>query len=87
VTANIISLLQKRGFKNLTAINSPIGVATVSPENTPEKTQIIAQHGNPEAANAVSSALGTGEIQVASVGDISSDVTVVIGKDLVSKLP
>lgn len=45
-------------------------------------TQIIAQKGNNEAANAVKSALGLGQVQVASTGDIGSDVTVVVGTDL-----
>ncbi|BAU14139.1 cell envelope-related transcriptional attenuator [Leptolyngbya sp. NIES-3755] len=45
------------------------------------KTQVIAEHGNPEAAELVSKALNKGQIQVASVGDVTSDVTVFLGSD------
>ena len=45
------------------------------------KTLIIAQKGNLKAANAVKNAIGIGEVQVTSTGDIDSDVTVVLGSD------
>lgn len=52
------------------------------------ETQIIAQQGNTEAAEAVKNALGLGQVQVASTGDIGSDITVVVGRDLaVPNLP
>ncbi|MDR9893784.1 LCP family protein [Aetokthonos hydrillicola Thurmond2011] len=75
----VVSFLRKHGFRNAYATN----INTIT--NT-QNTQIIAEHGNPDSANTVSSVLGTGEVQVASVGDILSDVTIVVGPDLVEKL-
>lgn len=39
------------------------------------QTQIIAQQGNTDAANAVKDILGLGQVQVVSTGDIGSDLT------------
>ncbi len=39
------------------------------------QTQIIAQQGNTDVANAVKDILGLGQAQVASTGDIGSDLT------------
>lgn len=80
--AKVVSFLRKHGFPNAYVTNHEIDTTAVSGQ----KTQIIAEHGNPEAANLVSKVLGTGQIQVASVGDILSDVTVVVGADLVDQL-
>ncbi len=81
-SARVISLLKKHGFRNTYVVKPAIETTMELSQNT----QIIAQHGNPEAANAVGQTLGTGQVQVASVGDIFSDVTVVVGKDLLDKL-
>ena len=77
----VVSFLRKQGFRNAYITKHEIDTGVESPRHT----QIIAQHGNPEAANNVSSALGVGEVQVASIGDIFADVTVVVGSDLVDK--
>ncbi len=50
------------------------------------KTQIIAQQGNPEVAEMVKQKMGIGQVQVASTGDLYSDVTVVIREDFAAKL-
>lgn len=78
---SVVSFLRRNGFQNAYITNHEIDTVV-----DPQKTQIIAQHGNPEAANAVSSTLGIPGVQIASVGDIYSDVTVVVGADLVEKL-
>jgi len=75
----VVSFLRKHGFRNAYITN----IDTIA---DPQKTQIIAQHGNPDSANAVSSILGTGQVQVASIGDILSDITIVVGADLVDQI-
>lgn len=80
--AKVVSFLKKHGYENVYVTNHEIDTATVSGQ----KTQIIAQHGNPEAANLVSKTLGAGQVQVASVGDILSDVTIVVGSDLLKSV-
>ncbi|BCL38157.1 LCP family protein [Nostoc sp. MS1] len=79
---SVVSYLQKHGFRNVYIANREIETS----EDSAQKTQIIAQHGNPDAANIVSSTLGIGQVQVASIGDILSDVTVVVKPDLTAKL-
>ncbi|HEY9694023.1 MAG TPA: LCP family protein [Oculatellaceae cyanobacterium] len=89
-TKQVLRLLEKQGFKNNLITKSGIDAA-----NQPSvKTLIIAQKGNLKAAKAVKNAIGIGEIQVASTGDINSDITVVLGSDFaeskknsVKKLP
>jgi LCP family protein required for cell wall assembly len=75
----VVSFLRKHGFRNAY-------IANIDTIGDPRKTQIIAQHGNPESAEAVSSVLGTGQVQVASVGDILSDVTIIVGADLAEQI-
>ncbi|MEH1926715.1 LCP family protein [Nostoc sp.] len=78
----VTSLLEKYGFRNIFLSSHEIDTNI----DSAQKTRIIAQHGNPEAANAVQKALGVGDVEVASLGDIASDVTVVIGTDLTSSI-
>jgi LCP family protein required for cell wall assembly len=78
----VVSFLRGHGFRNTYLTNHEIDTEV----DYGRKTQIIVEHGNPDAANAVSSILGIGEVQVASVGDIFSDVTVIVGSDLIEKL-
>ncbi|AFZ13517.1 transcriptional attenuator, LytR family [Crinalium epipsammum PCC 9333] len=72
-----LMLLRNQGFENTTIKKSGIDSAA----RPSLKTLIIAQKGNLKAANAVKNAIGIGEIQVTSTGDIDSDVTVVLGSD------
>ncbi len=78
-TTKTIALLRKQGFKKIYTTHREIASVTTFPL---DQTQIIAQQGNPDAANAVKSALGIGQVQVAATGDIGSEVTVVVGNDL-----
>jgi hypothetical protein len=76
-TKQALTLLKNQGFENNFITRSGIDAA-----NRPIlKTIIIAQKGNLKAANAVKNAIGIGEVQVTSTGDIDSDVTVVLGSD------
>lgn len=48
-------------------------------------TRIVAQKGDLEGAKAVRRSLGMGEVVVESVGDLDSDVTVLLGRDWLSE--
>ncbi len=77
-----LALLKKRGFDNIYVSTHEVDATTIPLM----QTQIIAQNGNLEAAEAVKSAIGVGQAQAASTGDIWSDITVVVGTDLAAKL-
>lgn len=65
--------LRKLGFRNIYVIRD-------WPE-TQTTTQIIVQKGDLKAAEKLQSALGIGNIEPASIGDIKSDLTLRIGED------
>ena len=69
--------LRRSGFFNTDATDQSIDLAAIPLA----QTQIIAQQGDLAAANAVKAALGFGQVQVTSTGDITSDITVVLGTD------
>lgn len=46
-----------------------------------EKTRIIAQQGDGETAEAIRKALGFGEVQIESTGNLESNITIRVGKD------
>ncbi len=73
-----LAVLRKQGFRQTYITNHEIDSATIPLS----ETQIIAQQGNKEAAQMVKSALGVGQVQVVSTGDLESDITVVVGNDL-----
>jgi LCP family protein required for cell wall assembly len=77
-TAKTVARLRKQGFNHVYITHREIDAAPLPLAHT----QIIAQQGNPDAANVVKSALGIGQVQVAATGDIGSEVTVVVGNDL-----
>lgn len=67
--------LKQKGFTQVYAIAD-------DPE-TLASTEIIAQRGNPQAAQEVQILLGVGSVQVESTGAIESDVTIRVGQDWV----
>jgi LCP family protein required for cell wall assembly len=73
----VMAFLRKQGFTNVYMTDYDYAAGT----SASSKTQIIAQHGNPEAANMVQQVLREGQVQVISTGDIYSDVTVILGHD------
>ncbi len=77
-----IAILRKQGFSNAHMTDHEIDLSAESAS----KTQIIAQHGNPEDASLVQRLLGLGHMQVTAAGDIWSDVTIVIGADFPTQL-
>lgn len=80
--AKALAFLKKRGFGNSFVSTHELDSVTIPLLHT----QIIAQNGDLEAAEIVKSAVGVGQVQVTSTGDIVSDVTVVVGTDLAAKL-
>ena len=77
MAAKAVAFLKSAGVRNAYITEHEI----ISLEGTQAQTQIIAQKGNLEQANAVKSVLGIGEVLVTSTGDIGSDVTVIVGAD------
>ncbi len=77
-----VAFLRKQGFSNAYLTDHEIDMSA----EAARKTQIIAQHGNPEDASAVQKALGLGHVQVTATGDIWSDITIVIGADFPTQL-
>ncbi len=82
VSKRTVAFLRKHGFSHAYITDHEIDTSAESAL----KTQIIAQHGNPEDASAVQSALGLGHVHVTATGDIWSDVTIVIGADFPTQL-
>lgn len=80
--AKVVELFKKQGFNNAYITEHEIDSAVIPAS----ETQIIAQQGNPNAANAIQNILGVGQVQVEATGDILSDLTVVVGTDLVKLL-
>lgn len=81
--AKVVDFFRKQGFNNAYITDHEIDSETIPAS----ETQIIAQQGNPNAANAIHNILGVGQVQVEATGDIVSDLTVVVGTDLTNILP
>jgi LCP family protein required for cell wall assembly len=73
---NIEPLVEQLGYLGYT--NTFIDHSTSEP---PQTTQIIAQRGDRASAQALQEALGFGEVRVDSTGNLSSDLTLQVGKD------
>jgi polyisoprenyl-teichoic acid--peptidoglycan teichoic acid transferase len=80
--AKVVEFFRKQGFNNAYITEHEIDSSTIPSS----ETQIIAQQGNPNAASAIQTILGTGQVQIEATGDILSDLTVVVGTDLVKLL-
>jgi polyisoprenyl-teichoic acid--peptidoglycan teichoic acid transferase len=72
-----IALLKSAGFTNVYLSEHEVDVAP----NTEASTQVIAQRGDGEMADMVKQAIKVGEVQVATTGDLASDVTLVLESD------
>lgn len=76
----LLNVLRSKGYRSIS-----IKTAKEDQGAPHATTQIIAQRGNPEDAELLKMDLaGSGEIVNASVGDIESAVTIIIGDDLLS---
>jgi polyisoprenyl-teichoic acid--peptidoglycan teichoic acid transferase len=78
---DLVNSLRRQGFSHVYLTDHEID--TVDAGAT---TQIVAQRGNPQAATAIQKILTVGQVQVASTGDVLSDITVVVGTDLAERL-
>lgn len=69
----LIRSLEKAGYRN---------VYLAKPWGEPlEVTHIVAQQGDEESAQSIRDSLGFGEVRVESTGNISSDISIQVGKD------
>jgi polyisoprenyl-teichoic acid--peptidoglycan teichoic acid transferase len=78
-TARLVKRLNKAGYQNVN-VDTNLKIK----EDLPT-TQFIAQKGNPEVAEGLSSLLGFGEVKVDSSGNLYSDVTIKLGRDWIQK--
>jgi polyisoprenyl-teichoic acid--peptidoglycan teichoic acid transferase len=78
-TARLVKRLNKAGYQTVN-IDTNLKIK----EDLPT-TQFIAQKGNPEVAEGLSSLLGFGEVKVDSSGNLYSDVTIKLGRDWIQK--
>ncbi len=69
----LITTLQKAGYTNVY-----IAKSWGEPLDT---THIVAQQGDGDSAEAIRGTLGLGEVRVESTGNISSDISIQVGKD------
>ncbi len=69
----LIRSLEKAGYRN-------IYIAKRWGEPL-EVTHIVAQQGDDNSAQSIRDTLGFGEVRVESTGNISSDITIQVGKD------
>jgi LCP family protein required for cell wall assembly len=74
---SMVQALETAGYRNI--------VVTRSQRETSDITQIIAQNGDDLAAAAVRGSIGIGEVLVESTGNLSSDVTIQLGRDWQTK--
>jgi LCP family protein required for cell wall assembly len=78
----VAKMLATCGYKNVS-----VQKANIEFEDGVKRTRIIAQKANPEDASLVRTDLGSiGDIVNASVGNIESSVTIIIGNDLAQKI-
>lgn len=78
----VAKMLNTCGYRNVS-----VQKANLDFENGVKRTRIIAQKANPEDASLVRTDLGSiGDIVNASVGNIESSVTIIIGNDLAEKI-
>ncbi len=75
LSQKFISILSEQGYRNVYQ----------SGRNLPrfETTQIIVQKGDSTSAKQVQKSLGFGELEYSSTGDLSSDITIVLGEDAI----
>lgn len=82
LAAKTVALLKSQGFRKAYITRQAVATG----QSLGDQTQIIAQQGNPDAARQVQNALGLGQVQVLSTGDLDSEVTVIVKSDLLPKL-
>ena len=73
LTEKVIAYLKQKGFTNIYKV----------PDwpDTQRQTQIVVRKGNRQVGVDLQKVLGLGQIEVAAIGDLESDLTIRIGKD------
>lgn len=75
-------ILESKGYRSVSVQKNMLELS-----DSLKRTRIIAQKANPEDASLVKADLGNiGDVVNASVGDIESSVTIIIGDDLAKKI-
>lgn len=78
----VAHILENRGYKSISVVKTAMEL-----EGGLKRTRIVAQKANPEDAGLVKVDLGNiGDMVNASVGNIESSVTIVVGNDLAQKI-
>lgn len=78
----VAHILEGRGYKSISVVKTAMEL-----EGGLKRTRIVAQKANPEDAGLVKVDLGNiGDMVNASVGNIESSVTIVVGNDLAAKI-
>ena len=72
-SAKLLKTLSTAGYKG--------GFIDVPWSQPLEQTRIIAQQGDGETAEAIRKALGFGEVQIESTGNLESNITIRVGQD------
>ncbi len=78
MSRRVADYLKAQGFRNIYLVKD-------WPDHE-HKTQIIVQQGDLQAAENLKAALGLGNIEAASIGDIESDLTLRVGEDWLDSL-
>ncbi|HEY9852819.1 MAG TPA: LCP family protein [Leptolyngbyaceae cyanobacterium] len=78
MSRRVADYLKAQGFRNIYLVKD-------WPDRE-HKTQIIVQQGDLQAAENLKAALGLGNIEAASIGDIESDLTLRVGEDWLDSL-
>jgi polyisoprenyl-teichoic acid--peptidoglycan teichoic acid transferase len=76
-TNRLITKLKKAGYRNVHLDRDP----KVFKENL-DTTQVIAQQGELAASRKVANTIGMGKVEISTGGDLYSEVTIKVGKDL-----
>ncbi|MEA5620858.1 LCP family protein [Cronbergia sp. UHCC 0137] len=74
---DLVRVLEQAGYRNI-FISRPWSEPL-------EVTNIVAQQGDGESAESIRSILGFGEVRVESTGNISSDISIQVGRDWLEK--
>lgn len=75
----VLKVLREKGFRNTYIIEDW--------SDSQRQTEIIVQQGDVEAAAVLRKALSLGKVEVSSVGDLESDLTIRVGEDWLEKNP
>jgi hypothetical protein len=76
ILGQVVAELKSKGYRNVYAI--------ADGPNPQRHTQIIIQAGDIPAATTLQTLLPTAQIQFSSLGDLNSEITLIIGEDAIN---